>query len=343
MDSKKLKQVVNQLKKQLISFEVEKLIKHSNDETQTRDNLIHPFLNILNYEKIEDYTHEFVADLKDKKGKKVDIAITLGKEKTPIILIECKRANQSLNDNHYRQLREYCTDTPSAKVGILTNGIEYKFYIKQNNSVLYDTPFFVFNLLEYDSSDLDLLAMFYKQTLEVNDIIEEAEEIHFIEKFDEGFYNTFANPSDDLVKIIFKNMGGKRTSERINLQIKDLVNSISIRNTLDKILKKEASESNTGIYTTEEEIKAYNVIKTIMAMSGNFKNTYLDRIGYRDLKGSFLVLVDDNQKKRICSLILKENSKSIEIEGKKHSLEDTSIASFTKLKKQLVESALKCV
>jgi hypothetical protein len=340
MDSKKLKQVVNQLKKQLISFEVEKLIKHSNDETQTRDNLIHPFLNILNYEKIEDYTHEFVADLKDKKGKKVDIAITLGKEKTPIILIECKRANQSLNDNHYRQLREYCTDTPSAKVGILTNGIEYKFYIKQNNSVLYDTPFFVFNLLEYDSSDLDLLAMFYKQTLEVNDIIEEAEEIHFIEKFDEGFYNTFANPSDDLVKIIFKNMGGKRTSERINLQIKDLVNSISIRNTLDKILKKEASESNTGIYTTEEEIKAYNVIKTIMAM---FKNTYLDRIGYRDLKGSFLVLVDDNQKKRICSLILKENSKSIEIEGKKHSLEDTSIASFTKLKKQLVESALKCV
>tara|TARA_B110000285_G_C14562212_1_gene354003 strand:- start:238 stop:501 length:264 start_codon:yes stop_codon:yes gene_type:complete len=87
MDSKKLKQVVNQLKKQLSNFDVEKLLSHSNDEAQTRDNLIHPFLNILNYEKIQDYTHEFVADLKDKKGKKVDIAITLGK-KTPIILIE---------------------------------------------------------------------------------------------------------------------------------------------------------------------------------------------------------------------------------------------------------------
>ena len=120
MDSKKLKQVVNQLKKQFKDFEVEKLIAHSNDESQTRDNLIHPFLNILNYQKIEDYTHEFVADLKDKRGKKVDIAITIGK-KNPVILIECKRANQKLNDNHFRQLRDYCTDTPSAKIGILTN------------------------------------------------------------------------------------------------------------------------------------------------------------------------------------------------------------------------------
>ena len=80
-----------------------------------------------------------------------------------------------------------------------------------------------------------------------------------------------------------------------------------------------------------------------MAMSSKFKNADLDRISYRDLKGSFLVLFDDNQKKKICSLILKENSKVIEIDGNKHQLEDASIASITKLKKDLVESALKHV
>ena len=339
MDSKKLKQVVNQLKKQFKDFEVEKLIAHSNDESQTRDNLIHPFLNILNYQKIEDYTHEFVADLKDKRGKKVDIAITIGK-KNPIILIECKRANQKLNDNHFRQLRDYCTDTPSTKIGILTNGIEYKFYTKQSNSLLYDTPFFVFNLLDYDSSDLDLLAMFYKQALEINEIIEEAEEIYFIEKFDDAFYETLANPSEDFVKIVFKNMGGKRSSDKVNRQIKDLINSISLKNALDKILKKEASESNLGIFTTEEELKSFNVIKTILAMSSKFKNSELDRIVFRDLKNSFTILVDDNQNKNICSLILKENSKSLIINKMKYPLEDVSIASITKYKKEILESAL---
>lgn len=339
MESKKLKQVVNQLKKQLNLFEAEKFITYSNDEAQTRDNLIHPFLNILNYEKIQDYTHEFVADLKNKKGKKVDIAITLG-NKNPIILIECKRANQSLNDNHFRQLRDYCTDTTSAKIGVLTNGIEYKFYTKQSNSLLYDKPFFVFNILDYDNSDLDLLAMFYKQALEVNDILEEAEEIYFIEKFDEGFYETLANPSDDFIKIVFKNMGGKRSSDRTNTQIKELINSISIKNTLEKILKKEASESNLGIFTTDEELKSFNVIKTILAMSSKFKNSELDRIVCRDLKNSFTILVDDNQNKNICSLILKENSKSLIINKMKYPLEDVSIASITKYKKEILESAL---
>lgn len=339
MDSKKLKQVVNQLKKQLSNFDVEKLISHSNDEAQTRDNLIHPFLNVLNYEKIQDYTHEFVADLKDKRGKKVDIAITLGK-KNPIILIECKKATQKLNDNHFRQLREYCTDTPSAKIGILTNGIEYKFYVKQSNTQLYDTPFFTFNLVDYDSSDLDLLAMFYKQALEVNDILEEAEEIHFIEKFDEGLFEALSNPSDEFVKIVFKNMGGKRTSEKVNSQIKELINSISIKNALDKLLKKEAAESNLGIFTTEEELKSFNVIKTILAMSSKFKNSELDRIVFRDLKNSFTILVDDNQNKNICSLILKENSKSLVIDKTRYPLDDVSIASITNYKKEIVESAL---
>ncbi len=37
-------------------------------------------------------------------------------------------------------------------------------------------------------------------------------------------------------------MGGKRISDSLESQIRDLVNSISVRNTLDKIVLKEASE-----------------------------------------------------------------------------------------------------
>ena len=182
-----------------------------------------------------------------------------------------------------------------------------------------------------------------RNVIDINSILEAAEETYFLDNFDEALYDTLVNPSEDLIKIINSNMGGKRKSDKIYSKIKELINGTSLISTSNRIIKFEASISNSGIITTDEEIKAYNVIKTIMAMSSKFKNNDLQRISYRDLKGKFLVLFDDNQKKKICSLILKEKSKVVEINGEKFPLEDTSIASITKLKKQLLESALQHV
>jgi len=341
MDSKRLKQIVNQLRRSLENWDIEKAIKHSEDETQTRDNLINPFFEILNYNKMDDYSHEYIADMGDKRGRRVDMALYLGK-KNPSILVECKKATSKLTDNNFRQLNEYCLYTPSAKIAILTNGIVYDFYTRSNdqNIILNETPFFSFDLTNYESYDLDMLALFNRQSIEINDIINEAEEIYFINSFDDALCKTLSHPSDDLVKVLFKNMGGKRITESVSNQIKGLINSISLRTALDKIIQKEISESNTGIFTTDEEIKSYNVIKTIMAMSSKFKNSDLDRISYRDFKGSFKILVDGKQTKCICSIVIKQNVKVIEINGVRNEIEDMNIASLTKFKKELVESAL---
>lgn len=344
MDSKRLKQIVNQLKKSLNNWDLEKAIKHSSDETQTRDNLINPFFEILNYNKMDDYSHEYIADMGEKRGRRVDMAIYLG-SKNPAILVECKKATARLTDNNFRQLNEYCLYTPSAKIGILTNGIIYDFYTRSSNqdTILNEKPFFSFDLSNYDTSDLDMLAMFNRQSIELNEIINEANEIYFIDSFDEAFFNTLCFPNDELIKIIFKNMGGKRITEPVSNQIKELVNSISIRSALDKIVQKEVSESNSGIFTTDEEMKAYNVIKTIMAMSSKFKNSDLDRISYRDFKGSFKILVDGKQTKCICSIVIKQNVKVIEINGVRNEIEDMNIASLTKFKRELVDSALNLI
>ena len=342
MESKKIKQLVKGLNDKLESWNWEKALDSSQNETTTRGFLIHPFLDLLNYDRIDDYTHEVTADLGKKKGKKVDVAITLG-GKNPVILIECKKSTVKLNDNHYRQLREYCTDTNTAKIGVLTNGIIYKFYSRDTANSLQTSPFFEFDLGDYDNQNLELLALFMRNVIDINSILEVAEEIYFLDKFDEALYETLVNPTDELIKSVYNNMGGKRKTDKVSAKIKELINGTSLNSTANRIIKYEASISNSGIITTQEEIKAYNVIKTIMAMSSKFKNSDLERISYRDLKGSFLVLFDDNQKKRICALILKDNSKVIEIDGEKHSLEDTNIASITKLKKELLISALKHV
>ncbi len=340
MDSKKLKQITNQLKKSFDNWDFNKAINHSNDETQTRDNLIHPFFNILNYSKLDDYTHEYISDMGDKKGRKVDIAITLGK-KEPLMLVECKSATAKLNDNHFRQLNEYCLYSPSAKVGVLTNGIIYNFYTvnQKEKKGLNSKPFFTFDLTNYDNSQLEMLALFNRQSIEINEIIQEAEDVYFLDNFDNALFKTLVE-TDDLVKLIFKNMGGLRSTEKALSQIKGLVNSISIKTALDRIIQKEISESNSGIITTAEEIKAYNVIKTILAMSSKIKAADLERISYRDLKNSFLIIVDDKQTKNICSLVFKEKLKAIDINGNRFELDDVTVSSITKLKKELTESAL---
>lgn len=340
MDSKKLKQITNQLKKSIENWDFNKAMLLSKDETQTRDNLIHPFFNILNYSKMDDYSHEYIADMGDKKGRRVDIAITLGK-KDPLMLIECKSVTTKLNDNHFRQLNEYCLYTPTAKIGILTNGVIYNFYTinAREKKGLNTKPFFTFDLTNYDNSQLEILALFNRQSIEINEILQEAEDVYFLDNFDNALFKTLIE-TDDLVKLIFKNMGGLRSTEKALNQIKGLVNSISIKTALDRIVQKEISESNSGIITTVEEIKAYNVIKTILAMSSKIKTIDLERISYRDLKNSFLIIVDEKQTKNICSLVFKEKLKAIDINGSRYELEDVSVASITKLKKELTESAL---
>ena len=340
MDSKKLKQITNQLKKSFDNWDFNLAIHSSKDEYQTRDNLIHPFLNILNYAKLIDYTHEHVADMGEKKGRKVDVAITLGK-KDPLMLIECKSVTAKLNDNHFIQLNEYCLYTPTAKIGILTNGIIYNFFTvnTKEKKGLNTKPFFTFDLINYDNAQLEILALFNRQSIEINDIIQEAEDVYFLDNFDNALFKTLAD-KDDLVKIIFKNMGGLRSTEKSLSQIKELINSISIKTALDKITQKEISESNSGINTTVEEIKAFNVIITILAMSSKIKTVDLGRISYRDLKNSFLIIVDEKQTKNICSLVFKEKLKAIDINGNRYELEDVSVESITKLKKELTESAL---
>ena len=94
-----IKQIGNLLEKSFSKWEYIKAIKLSENESQTSDYLIEPFFNLLGYNKMEHYSHEF--SLKFAKGsvKKVDMVITLNR-KTPIMLIECKRSTSNLTDTN---------------------------------------------------------------------------------------------------------------------------------------------------------------------------------------------------------------------------------------------------
>ncbi|MEJ6583217.1 MAG: hypothetical protein QNL29_04145 [Crocinitomicaceae bacterium] len=130
-------------------------------------------------------------------------------------------------------------------------------------------------------------------------------------------------------------MGGSRLNDFAEKQIRELINSVSIKSALDTLIYEESKSANSGIHTTEEELKVYHVVKTILAQH---KQIDTNSIGYRDLKGKFSILIDDNQKKKVCDLYIGANSSRIEIDGEKIDIPD--IDSIVKLKKKLIDQAL---
>ena len=336
------RQISSSLERSMVKWDYKRAIRLSDNETKTRDYLIEPLLNMLGYNKMDHYSHEYSLKYPDGSIKKVDMVITMsGRE--PIMLIECKKANSNLTKRNYNQLADYFKKHKGSKIGILTNGISYEFYsLKWNNKkILNDKPFMVFNLDNFTSADIEDLARFHQKAFNISKILDLVEERYFLDDFDDALFNTLYPPTDEFIKSIFFNMGGLRLTDSIKQRIFNLVNSISLEEALKKVRKKEGKFSKSGVVTTLNEIKSYQIIKTILAMSSKIKNSDLDRIGYKDYKGQFKIIIDGMPSKQICYLVINENKKAIYFKGNEFSLSKISSFEITKYKSYIVSEAIK--
>ena len=75
-------------------------------------------------------------------------------------------------------------------------------------------------------------------------------------------------------------------------------------------------------------------------MSSKIKNTDLDRVGYRDYKGFFNIIVDDKARNTICYFKLNDNKKLMGIDGEEYDIGNVSVKSITKFRRHLTDSAL---
>lgn len=330
--------IVKDLKRSIAAFDLDQAIEQSDNEAKTRMYIVEPVFKMLRYERgYEDgnLIPEYDADFANLKGRKVDYAIKFNNKVE--IIIEVKKVGVNLSDRHLRQLNEYFLNTNESKIGVLTNGIEYKFYCKNNSrgAGLYPTPFYSFNIENIEGGSLEQIAELYMTNIEIKSIITKAQELFFIEEFEEAFYKEISNPSHDFIRAIYTKMNGSRLNESTEKQIRELINSVSIKSVLERLIVDEAIKVNSGIITTNKELEVYHVIKTILAQN---KQIDTNSIGYKDFKGKFSIILNSNQKKKICDLFINSNSQRIEIEGEKFDI--PNIDSIVKLKKRLVDSAL---
>ena len=322
------KQAFNFLKKSIENFNFEQKAENCANEAQTKKFLIDPFFMLLNFGH-EDLIPEFEADFGDRVSSKVDYAIKLNRK--DFIIIECKKLTSKLTDKEAGQLSGYFQNAKNSKIAILTNGKEYRFYSDVALTNTMDSkPFFVFDIEDYSNDDIEGLLDFDARIIDVNNIILKAQESVFIEDFENTFFKEMASPSTQFLKLVHKNMifKSKFNEERM----KELMNSSLFKSLTEKMISHETrtNSKSAGIITTDDEIQAYHTIRTLLIQNKKIPN---DRISYRDQKGTFNVMVDDNQRKIICQLKFTDSSKKISIGMNDYPLE--SIDDILKFKSEL--------
>jgi hypothetical protein len=311
---------------------VEKLFPQIQTEEATKNALIMPFIQLLGYDVFNPFevSPEFVADIGIKKGEKVDYAIL--SDNKPILLIECKHYTQDLNP-HNSQLFRYF-HTTEAKFGLLTNGVEYRFYTDLvTPNKMDDKPFFEFKISEIKENEITELKKFHKSYFNVDNITNTASELKYLNQIKNLLHQEFDEPTDDFVKyftrkvypstitakvldqfkVITKKACTVYISDEINDRLKSAlhVDPVVVEKPqvtqASNITNEEQEDKDSKIVTTEEEIYAWMIIKAILAERIDPARVFL-----RDAQSYCAILLDDNNRKPICRLFF-NNPKRLSI------------------------------
>lgn len=301
MQNEGFEEFINEIKKfrknRILKEELREMIK---SEEETKLKLINPFLKILGYdvEEPDILVSEDIADFRNKKGKKVDY--TAYKENKPILLIEAKYHRNELShsteqlDSYFNtKVREGC------RLGLLTNGIEYRFFSDlDDDNKLDEEPFFTFDLMDFKEKDVKILQKFIYESINVSQIQEMGKKLKNYNKVLEILKEEMNTPSDELTAIFVKRASEKRARSNVLEEFrqylkeafKQLAHSTSRRQNADlkqQITPQVSIEENTRvtpqiekekqIYTehdhlknaSSELIKIYTAIrKEIIALEG---------------------------------------------------------------------------
>ncbi|WP_374405175.1 type I restriction endonuclease [Pelagerythrobacter sp.] len=284
-------------------------------EEAAKNALVMPFLQALGYNVFNpsEVVPEFTADVGTKKGEKVDYAIC--NEGKVSILVECKPASSDLTINHASQLFRYFSVTDT-RIAILTNGVIFKFFSDIDSPNKMDSkPFFTLDMEGVKKSDIRILSNFMKNAFNIDTIVAEAGNLKMQSLVANELEKEFAEPSDELIRLIANRVHEGRVTASIKDSFKSLiVTSINalIRDKVNERLTSALHASNPGdiedgdppatlesegVMTTQDEIDGFNIVRAIGS-----RVVDPSRIVMRDAKSYCAVLLDDNNRKTIARL-----------------------------------------
>lgn len=307
-------------------------------EEATKNAFIMPFIQCLGYDIFNplEVVPEFIADIGIKKGEKVDYAIL--KDNQPIILVECKHWSADL-DPHNSQLFRYF-HTTTAKFGILTNGIVFRFYTDLvTPNKMDEKPFFEFRIDDMKDAQVEKLKEFHKSYFNLESINNTASELKYMSEIRNIILKEISEPSEEFARFFARQVYPSMVTAKILEQFKSLVKRSFHQYLNDAIterlktamatdqqkqeeLEREEVTANAPeeekIKTTAEEMEAFYIVRAILCAKVN-----VARIIHRDTQSYFGILLDDNNRKPICRLHFNGKKKHVSFfeDGKETKIE----------------------
>ena len=279
-------------------------VKGRGEET-TKQALILPIITALGYdiynpdEVRPEYGADFVLQKRNGQQEKVDYAILLNGE--PRIFIEAKALDVSLDDpSAPGQLSRYFNSTPTVTLGILTNGLEWRFYTDCTAPNMMDTR--PFHIAKFDSLDqgLEVFDYFMKSAFNHESIRKLATDILFTAKIAEILRRELdlqdRDPSEALVRWVLsqeeihtETRVTAAVVERFRPIVKNGLTSVTrsiVRRSLsamdsaaaERVIPASppaiaeplqaapaaaAAQGENGIITTENELKGFAIMKQV--------------------------------------------------------------------------------
>lgn len=289
------------------------------NEESTKQFLVLPVLGALGYNYMDPCVvqPEYVADFREQSLDRVDYVVF--RDSQPVIAVECKRLGTDL-EQHRGQLRAYYSALRTVRMGILTDGVKFEFFVdSQEPNIMDEEPFLTL--------DLDALGLLSKEVLSAltltsfsnfqPDLIAELAEAKLISRrLRTILVQEVREPSEEFCRFVLQRIGLKNL-RRLSIQtrygglVRTAFEEALILPVLDQLRapgqtpEEPIMGSTSGIVTTERELAIYKYIKRRLAYLAKDERHFaaIERVGYKDYLGKFAIYYENIRKGRMLDFI----------------------------------------
>ena len=296
----------------------------SNEES-TKLYLVLPFLGLLGYDYANPYEvyPEHLADFDPATQNKVDFAIL--RDGAPVIAIECKQAGSDLYESR-DQLCRYFNALPDVKLGILTNGVLYEFFVDSAApNLMDDEPFLTIDLETVARAGVpdEVVETLLSATKGYYDpeTIAEAAHVQLVKKrLRSAFIDEAKGPSEEFCRFALDRIGVKSVRKQVidryyAPMIKTAFEESLIIPVVDRLRAQASGDARSGslaihqlgqrIETTERELAVVAYVRRRLSYLAEDEMQFdaIEIIRHKDYVGKLVVYYDRERKGRLFDYI----------------------------------------
>lgn len=254
---------------------VKDLAEHvKGNEQATKQSLIGPFFTMLGYDLTDprECVPEYKADFgKDRSTKPIDWAFL--QNGTFTFFVEAKEVGRKLQ-GFDEQLADYFAKDPNVKLGILTNGAQWRFFTDVVNSNVMDRePFAKWDIMSDEPPPFDVITLLQKSQFNP-ELIRAYAQRQRAQNLLVNELTRLLEPAPEFTKLAVANIETRNLTQAVTESWKAVVasalNEWARQRMLTAALEPaqptnadQASESSV-IVTTAEELEAFEIIKKVL-------------------------------------------------------------------------------